>query len=114
MARTLKIAAVQMDATPAPIADRLARAADLVAEAAASGAEMVVLPECFNTGYAYIDSNYAASEALEGQTATWMKSQAQQHQIHLVGTLMLRDGNDVYNSALLFAPDGRLWRYDKR
>jgi predicted amidohydrolase len=38
---------------------------------------------------------------------------AQQHKIHLVGTLMLRDGDEVYNSAPL-RPDGRMWRYDKR
>jgi predicted amidohydrolase len=114
MSRKLKIAAVQMEATPAPTADRLARAADLVAEAAASGAELVVLPECYNTGYAYVESSYGAAEALDGQTVIWMKAQAQQHKIHLVGTLMLRDGDEVYNSALLFAPDGRMWRYDKR
>ncbi|MBZ0279473.1 MAG: carbon-nitrogen hydrolase family protein [Anaerolineae bacterium] len=114
MSRKLKIAAIQMEATPAPTADRLTRAADLVTEAVTSGAELVVLPECFNTGYAYIESNYAASEPMDGQTVTWMKTQAAQHKIHLVGTLMLRDGDEVYNSALLFAPDGRLWRYDKR
>lgn len=114
MSRKLKIAAVQMEATPAPTADRLSRAADLVAEAVASGAEFGVLPECFNTGYAYTESNYAASEPLDGQTVTWMKTQAAQHKIHLAGTLMLRDGAEVYNSALLFAPDGRMWRYDKR
>lgn len=114
MSRKLKIAALQMDATPGPTAERLARATDLVAEAAMSGAELVVLPECYNTGYAYIESNYSAAEPLDGQTVTWMKRQAQQHKIHLVGTLMLCDGDEVYNSALLFAPDGRMWRYDKR
>ncbi len=114
MSRKLKIAAVQMDAAPAPTVDRLARAADLVAAAVESGAELVVLPELFNTGYAYVDSNYSASEPLDGQTVTWMKAQAQQHKIHLIGTVMLRERNEIYNSALLFAPDGRMWRYDKR
>lgn len=114
MSRKVRIAVVQMEASPAPTAERLTRATDLVTEAITSGAELIVLPECFNTGYAYIDSNYQASESLNGPTVTWMKTQAQQHHIHLVGTLMLRDGAEVYNSALLFAPDGRMWRYDKR
>lgn len=114
MSRILVIAAIQMDATPSPTPDRLVRATSLVAEAAASGAELVVLPECYNTGYGYIEHNYRAAEPLDGQTVMWMKAQAQHHNIHLSGTLMLHDGDEVYNSALLFAPDGRMWRYDKR
>ncbi len=113
MSRKLKAATVQMDATPAPVPERLARAADLVAEAAGSGAQLVVLPEVFNTGYAYSDDNYALPETLEGQTVTWMKQQAADHKIHLAGTLMLRDSDEVYNTALLVAPDGQTWRYDK-
>jgi predicted amidohydrolase len=114
MVRTLKIAAIQMEATPAPTAQRLARAADLVAEAAGAGGELVVLPELFNVGYAYIDDLYQAVENLDGMTAGWMKGQAAQYHIHLAGTLLIREGEDVYNSALLFAPDGQMWRYDKR
>jgi hypothetical protein len=113
MPRTLKIAAVQMDATPAPVADRLARAADLVAEAASAGAQLIVLPEVFNTGYEYADSNYVLAETMDGVTVSWMKAQAAQHDIHLAGTLLLLDGSHVYNAMLLFAPDGRLWRYNK-
>jgi len=113
MSRKLKMAAIQMDASPAPTADRLARAADLVTEAARSGAQLVVLPEVFNTGYEYHERNYGLAEPLSGQTVTWMKAQSAQHQIHLVGTLMLLDEDEVYNTALLIAPDGRMWRYDK-
>lgn len=113
MSRKLKAAAVQMDASPAPVSDRLARAADLVAEAAGSGAQLVVLPEVFNTGYVYSDDNYALSETLEGQTVTWMKQQAADHKVYLAGTFFLRDSDEVYNTALLVAPDGQTWRYDK-
>src|SRR5258708_402638 len=114
MTRTLKIAAVQMDATPAPVIERLGRAAELVAEAAASGAQVLVLPELFNIGYEYDPRNYALAEAIDGKTITWMRAQAKQRQIHLLGTLLLRDGEEVYNAAFLIAPDGYMWRYDKR
>ncbi len=114
MGTRLKVAAIQMDCTPKPTPQRLGSATDLIAEAASAGAQLVVLPELFNTGYEYHERNYALAEPIDGQTVTWMKTQAAQHNIHLVGTLMLLDETDIYNTAPLVAPDGRVWRYDKR
>ncbi|MDX2137839.1 MAG: carbon-nitrogen hydrolase family protein [Chloroflexota bacterium] len=114
MSRTLKVAAVQMDAQPAPVTDRLGRAARLVTDAAAQGAQLVVLPEVFNTGYTYHEINYTLAERPDGQTMTWMLAQAAQHNVHLAGTFLLLDGGEIYNTAFLVAPDGRTWRYDKR
>lgn len=113
MSRKIKVAAIQMDATPAPVPDRLSRASDLVEEAVSNGAQLVVLPEIFNTGYQYSDDNYTLAETIDGQTVTWMKSQAAERGIHLAGSLLLLDEDNVYNSMLLVAPDRRFWRYDK-
>ncbi|PJF22271.1 MAG: hypothetical protein CUN56_06850 [Phototrophicales bacterium] len=113
MPRKLKIAAIQMDATPAPTAKRLACAEMLIKQAVDAGADLVVLPELFNIGYRYHANNYRHAEPFNGQTVTWMRQQAALHRIHLAGTLLLRDADEVYNTALLFSPDGRNWRYDK-
>jgi hypothetical protein len=43
-----------------------------------------------------------------------MRETAASLHIHLAGSLMLLDGNEVYNSLLLFAPDGRYWLGDWR
>jgi predicted amidohydrolase len=114
MPRKLKAAPVQMDAAPASVESRLARAADLVARAAGAGAQLVVLPELFNTGYEYHERNYGLAEPIDGQTVQWMKAQAAQYRVHLAGSLLLLDDEDIYNAALLVAPDGRIWRYDKQ
>ena len=113
MLRKVKIAAIQMDAAPAPADERLGRAERLVVEAAGAGAQLVVLPELFNTGYDYTESNYRRAEPPDGPTVTWMRATASRLGIHLAGSLMLLDQDEVYNALLLCAPDGRLWRYDK-
>ncbi|MDM8528771.1 carbon-nitrogen hydrolase family protein [Anaerolineales bacterium HSG24] len=113
MSRKINIAAIQMDANPASISDRLQRAERLVVQAVQTGAQLVVLPEIFNTGYGYTDENFYRAEPITGQTVTWLKEMAIQHHIHLAGSLMLLDEPEIYNALLLFAPDGRMWRYDK-
>jgi predicted amidohydrolase len=102
-----------MIAWPAPIQGRLARAERLIAQAAGQGAQLAVLPELFNTGYEYSDQNYLRAETCDGPTVSWMRQAAAQFGVHLAGSLLLRDGADIYNVLLLAAPDGRLWRYNK-
>lgn len=113
MARTIHIAAVQMDAAPSPVDARLKRVERLISEAAETGAQLVVLPELFNTGYVYSDENYRQAEPLTGRTVSWMKTTAASLGIHLAGTLLLLDVDVIYNALILVAPDGRLWRYNK-
>ena len=114
MTRTVRIAAVQMDVRPAPTAERLARAHELVRNAARSSAQLVVLPELFNTGYAYTAANFQLAESLEEVSVSWMRQTAAELNIHLAGSILLRENGDIYNALLLFSPRGQMWRYDKR
>ena len=113
MPHTLRVATIQLNATPASTDERLNRAAQYIQQAAQEGAKLVLLPELFNTGYTYSAANFQRAEPLNGITVTWMQAQAQQHNIHLAGSLLLLDEEDVYNSLILVSPDGRRWRYDK-
>lgn len=112
--KLVTFAAIQMDAAPQPTEARLARAEALVSQAAKSMAQVVVLPEVFNTGYAYTDENFRRAEPPDGLTARWMKSLSARLGVYLAGTLLLRDADgEIYNTMLLTAPDGQTWRYDK-
>lgn len=113
MSHSLTLAVLRMDAAPAPTETRLARAEELVRQAAAQGAQIAVLPEVFNTGYEYSEKNYARAESSDGPSVDWMKSAAQRHGLHVAGSLLLRDTDGIYNAMLLAAPDGATWRYDK-
>lgn len=113
MQTKLTLAAIRMDAIPAPTPSRLERAETLVASAAAHSAQIAVLPEVFNTGYEYHDRNYSLAEPIDGQTVSWMKASARQHNLYLAGTLLLREKDGIDNAMLLVSPDGHIWRYDK-
>jgi len=113
MSRTLPIAVIQMIAQPAPLNERLERAAHLVAQAAGAGAQLVALPELFNSGYEYSPGNYRRAESDDGPTARWMADRAARHGVHLAGSFLRRAGGEIYNTLLLVAPDGRRWCYDK-
>ena len=113
IAKKVTVAAVQMAAKPAPIPQRLTQAEELVAAAAQAGAELVLLPELFNTGYTYSSMLHRQAGDIFGSTANWMKESARRNRVHLAGSMLLLDGDEIYNSMLLFAPDGRFWRYDK-
>ena len=113
MPRTIKVAAIQMDAMPAPKSDRLGRAEKIVAQAAYAGAQLVVLPELFNTGYAYTDANFGLAEPLDGATSLWMKAMSAHYYVHLAGTFLHHERGEIYNTMLLFSPSGQMWRYDK-
>jgi hypothetical protein len=113
MPRPVTAAAVRLSNDPAPTEQRLQAAEAQVIQAAEQGAQLVVLPEVFNTGYVYRDENYALAETLDGPTVTWMKRVAAECGVHLAGSLLLRGAEHITNSLLLVAPDGRIWRYDK-
>jgi predicted amidohydrolase len=104
---SLRVAAVQMQCSPDGDDDR-SRAAGLVGHAADQGATFVVLPELFaslGTGRAMRD----AAEPLEGPTVSWARDLARGHGIWLLaGSLVERDGPDLYNTAPLISPEGEL------
>jgi predicted amidohydrolase len=113
MPKSVKIAVVQMKASPAPTKERLERAEKFVIECAERGAQIVVLPEVFNTGYEYSDQNYLQAESFDGLTATWMKKISARYHVHLTGSFFRRERTAIFNTMLLVAPNGQQWHYDK-
>jgi predicted amidohydrolase len=113
----MKVAALQMVST-ATVQDNLAAAGRLVAQAAAQGCELVVLPEnfCF-MGRRDTDKLAVREAAGDGPIQSFLAGAAREHGVWLVGgTLPLAAGDDrhVRNTSLAFSPQGeRVARYDK-
>ncbi len=80
----------------------------MIAEAAKAGAGIVVLPEMWKSGYDF--GNLAKHmEPVDGNTATFLASQAKQYGVFLVGgSFTMRNQGKVYNTSLTFDPNGEL------
>jgi deaminated glutathione amidase len=108
MADTLRVACVQLCSSESK-ADNVERAGGLVARAAATGADLVVLPEKWN-GIGGPDFLRANAETLdEGETFAAMAEWAKRHGITLVGGSIAerREGRDkLSNTCVVFDPAG--------
>ena len=114
---TLTLAAIQLTSTPR-IADNIATMQKLVAQAAAQGADWVLLPEYWAImGLRDADKLAHAEPYGAGILQTALAQAAQQHQIHLFGgTIPLASNtpSKVHNSLLVYSPSSEcLSRYDK-
>ncbi|RFU46241.1 carbon-nitrogen hydrolase family protein [Paraburkholderia sp. DHOC27] len=112
-----RVAALQMVSTP----DRernLAEAERLIAEAAADGAQLVLLPEyfCF-MGFKDTDKLSVREAYGDGPIQRFLADAARRHRVWIIGgTLPLTapEANRVLNTTLVFNPQGEeVARYDK-
>jgi predicted amidohydrolase len=111
--RTIQVAAIQMYSQVGDVAGNLCQAEARITEAAQAGAQLIVLPEVFNTGYQYVEANYQLAESRDGPTCRWLRDTAARFGIHLAGSLLLHRRGEIYDTLVLTAPDGRAWDYDK-
>jgi predicted amidohydrolase len=106
----IRVACVQLTSR-ADKAANLERTEGLVARAAATGADLVVLPEKWNA-IGDVDVLHAAAEPLEGgESVEAMSSWARTHGITLVGGSITerREGREkLSNTSLVFDPEGGL------
>jgi predicted amidohydrolase len=81
-----------------------------------SPADLVVLPELFSTGYAFVSRREAlalAEDPRRGRTARRLVEFARDLGVHLVAGLAERAGRRAYNSAVAVGPRGVLGVYRK-
>jgi predicted amidohydrolase len=103
----MRLAAVQLR-SPDGADEARERAGALVHRAAAEGADLVVLPELFAC-LGRLSVMARSAEAIDGPTATWASSLAAVTRTWLVaGSFIERDGDDLYNTACVFGPDGEM------
>ena len=104
----MKIGFVQFEPVFGQTDINLTKVERLLAQA---DAELIVLPELFNSGYLFTSREEALSLAEDipgGRTVELLCRIARKKNIHLVAGLCEKQGDRLFNSAVLIAPDG--WR----
>ncbi len=103
----MRVGLIQLTSTQERDAN-LERADKLIRQACSAGAELVVLPEMFNSlGPAEV--RLKAAEPLDGPTGTWAAGLSRELGIHLLaGSLLERISDETrhFNTSCLFDPEG--------
>lgn len=110
----MKLGCIQLQVAFGDVEKNFSRVEELVREAANKGAEVVILPEMWNTSYAL--------EKLEGladvdgeRTKAFLSQLAKELHVHIVGgSVATKKGDKFYNTMLVYNNEGELvGEYDK-
>jgi predicted amidohydrolase len=84
-------------------------------EAAAAGAQLLVLPECAIPGYMFDSGDEAMpyAEEIPGPTTEALARACRRHDLYAVCGLLERDGDVLHNAAVLVGPEGLIGSYRK-
>jgi len=110
------VAGVQMEPRIGRKAENVARSIQLIEQAAASGATVVVLPELCNSGYVFESRQEAFSlgESIpDGASASAWEEASRRLGIYVVAGIAERVEDKLYNSAVLVGPKGHIGTYRK-
>lgn len=110
----MKLGCIQLQVAFGDVEKNFSRVEELIREAANKGAEIVILPEMWNTSYAL--------EKLEGladidgeRTKAFLSQLAKELHVHIVGgSVATKKGDKFYNTMLVYNNEGELvGEYDK-
>ncbi|MDL2264261.1 carbon-nitrogen hydrolase family protein [Synergistaceae bacterium OttesenSCG-928-I11] len=110
----MKAAAIQMRCKPGDVSANLEKAERLVKEAAAKGAEWVVLPELFGSGYTLDGRDRDFSEHFpDGQICRWAMEIAGKYGLLVTACSLEAEGEAIYDTAFCATADRLLGKYRK-
>ena len=78
----------------------------------AAPSDLIVLPETFLSGFT--NDTLGNAETMDGPSVAWMRALAGEVNATVTGSLVIREGDTVYNRLIWASPDGTFSYYDKR
>jgi predicted amidohydrolase len=111
----MQVAVAQIDPQLGEKERNLATCVARMEEAAAAGAQLLVLPECAIPGYMFESGDEALpfAEEIPGPSTEALESECARLGVHVVCGLIERDGDALRNAAVLVGPEGLIGTYRK-
>lgn len=112
----VKIACIQMEPQVGAKSRNVEKTLALIDQAARNGAKLIVLPELCNSGYVFETREEAfglAEEIPAGPTTKAWCDAAARHQAYLVAGICERDGDTLFNAAVIVGPAGYIGTFRK-
>jgi predicted amidohydrolase len=111
----VRVAAIQMDPKLGQTESNLREVAARVRAAASEGARFIVLPECVVTGYMFAsyEEGMAVAQTVPGPSTGRLEDLCAKYNVYLVAGLLERDGDRLFNSAVVVGPSGLIGTYRK-
>jgi 5-aminopentanamidase len=111
----MRVAVAQMEPKLAQKERNLDACLARLEEAAAAGAQLTVFPECAIPGYMFDSAEEALpyAEEIPGPSTEAFESECRRLGVHAICGLIERDGDTLYNAAILVGPDGLIGSYRK-
>lgn len=100
----VKVAVGQFSSRLYDVEANLEQAAQAVKGASALGAQLVVLPETFPSGYDFGPAKLAYAQPIPGPITDCLSRLADEHNIIIYGSMIERDGAVYHNAAPLIVP----------
>jgi predicted amidohydrolase len=101
-----RLAMVQMKVEGGNREANLSKARQMIDEAAGNGAELILLPEAMDLGWAHPSALTDAAPVPSGPTCRMLMKSARDHSVYICSGLVEKSDAGVYNSALLISPQG--------
>ncbi len=108
----MRLALIQMESAIGGLDENIGRASRFLDEAAGEGAELLVLPEFWSTGYFPLSVDYRyydLADSDDGKATAAVREKARQHRVHIASTIYERQAPGLfYNTSMMVNPEGKI------
>jgi predicted amidohydrolase len=106
--KEFKLALIQMYVEPGNLQKNLSHAYDLITEAAAGGADFILMPEVLDLGWTHPSAKEQAGAIPGGKAFNSLADAAKKNKVWLCCGIVEKDGDEIYNAAVIIDDKGVL------